>query len=146
MQRRPPEQTAQQHRIGRRDRRAEYGRQRPRQPEQIPRGDGDEDGGEDGAGPEDERCQQPVRANFFQVERDGVCKQDQDQGQRGDDAQNGRVDGGVEKAKADWPDERAHAEEHGDLRHAGAIDPARQQCRDHNHRGDQGQDSEQRLH
>ena len=146
VQRRPAEQAAQQHRIGRGERRAEDRGQRHRQIEHVPRGAGDQDGGQQRAGAEHEAGEQLVCADFREIERDAVGEQHEHQRQRGHDPQHLGLDAGIEQAEHARPDQESHGQEDRDLRHAGAIDPPGQQRRHHDDGADERQHREEGFH
>ncbi len=98
------------------------------------------------AGAHDEADQQLVGADFRQIERDAVGEQHEHQRQRGDDAQHLGFDAGIEQAEHAGADQKTHGEEDRDLRHAGAIDPPRQQRRHHDDGADERQHREEGFH
>jgi hypothetical protein len=63
-----------------------------------------------------------VLAEIFDVERDGVHKEDECEAEGGYGAQDGGLDGDVDEGKAVGSDDCAQREEDGDLRQARAFD------------------------
>jgi hypothetical protein len=132
-----PQQSLQQHRVGRCERRAEDRAGRQRQIEQEPRRPANSAAESSVPGPvassASARCS---RASRRSSESASVNRIRRERERRGD-LQRGRIELDVEQLEAGGSERGAEREEDRDLRHAAALDQAREERRDQDHGADQ---------
>ena len=136
-----PDEGAEQHRVGRGERRAEDGGRGGVEAEQQPGGERRERGGKQRPGPQDQCRETALLADLADVHADGVGEQHQHEAEGGDDLERRGVEGEVDQAEPRGAECRAEQQEDGDLRQAGALDRAgheRGEDDDDAHQGEEG--------